>query len=235
MTATVLLVEDDPTLRLAVTLALEDEGHHVAAFPDGEQALDAAADTAADLAILDVGLPGMDGFELCRALRRQSDLPILMLTARTDSHDEVAGLEAGADDYVAKPVQPKVLAARVRALLRRATSTSGPSVVRFGALEVHPEGATVRLHGEPVDLTKIEFLLLCEFVASPGQVLSRETLLDRVWGYNYLGQSRLVDVAVRRLRAKVEDDPTRPQRIVTLRGLGYRFEPDPDVAPMSRG
>jgi DNA-binding response OmpR family regulator len=168
----------------------------------------------------------MDGFELCRRLRARSDVPILILTARSDSHDVVAGLEAGADDYVVKPAVPKELSARVRALLRRATRTDAePRNPVFGDIEVVPDAGTVKVAGAEVNLTKTEFKLLCELAQNPGRLLTREVLLDRVWGYGYFGDGRLVDVHVRRLRTKVEKDPTHPRHIVTVRGLGYKLEP----------
>jgi DNA-binding response OmpR family regulator len=170
-------------------------------------------------------LPGMDGFELCRAIRRASDVPIVMVTARADTHDVVAGLEAGADDYLTKPFAPKELSARIRALLRRARpSQSGHQRLVFGDLEIIPDEGKVLLGGRELHLTKTEFRLLCELGSSPGRVFSREMLLDRVWGYGYFGDGRLVDVHVRRLRTKVENDPANPRHVVTVRGLGYRLQ-----------
>ena len=226
MGARILIVEDDERIRVSLQLVLEDEGHAVELAGSAEEALDAVARRPADVVLVDLMLPGMDGFELCRRLRAASDVPILILTARSDSHDVVAGLEAGADDYVVKPAVPKELSARVRALLRRATrSDSGPPSPTFGDIEVFPEAGTVRVGGEDVSLTKTEFKLLCEFAQNPGRLLTRETLLDRVWGYGYFGDGRLVDVHVRRLRTKVEKDPTHPRHLVTVRGLGYKLEP----------
>ena len=173
-------------------------------------------------------LPGIDGFEVCRSLRRSSDVPIIMVTARADTHDVVAGLEAGADDYLTKPFAPKELSARIRALLRRArTPEHAPSgqAVRFGDLEVIPDQGVVKVGEREVHLTKTEFRLLCELASSPGRVFSREVLLERVWGYGYFGDGRLVDVHVRRLRTKVEADPANPRHVVTVRGLGYRLQP----------
>ena len=225
MPARILLVEDDDLIRTTLRLVLEDEGNTVIEAPDGELALRSYGERSVDVVVLDLTLPGMDGFEVCRALRKRGDVPIVMLTARTDTHDQVAGLEAGADDYVTKPVEPKVLTARIRALLRRAARSGGPHAMRFGELEIEPEAGVVRLRGTPLELTKTELLLLCELARSAGKVLTREVLLERVWGYDYLGDTRLVDVAIRRLRGKIEDDPARPDRVVTVRGLGYRFEP----------
>ncbi len=171
-------------------------------------------------------LPGMDGFACCRELRRHSAVPIIMVTARTDTHDVVAGLEAGADDYVTKPFEPKELAARIRALLRRARAGDGsPTSLAFGELEIAPEAGVVKLGGEEVHLTRTEFLLLCELAANAGKVLSREQLLERVWSYDYFGDGRLVDVHVRRLRTKIEPDAANPTHVLTVRGLGYKLAP----------
>lgn len=224
--ARILVVEDDERIRSSLRLVLEDEGHLVTEAASGEEALAVVNRHPVVLALVDVMLPGMDGFELCRRLRSSRDLPILMLTARTDSHDVVAGLEAGADDYVTKPFVPKELSARIRALLRRAgRDNQGPEALVFGDLEVLPEAGVVRKRGEEVALTKTEFRLLCELAVNSGRVLSRESLLERVWGYDYFGDGRLVDVHVRRLRTKVEDDPRDPRHVVTVRGLGYRMQP----------
>jgi DNA-binding response OmpR family regulator len=170
-------------------------------------------------------LPGIDGFELCRNIRRSSDVPIVMVTARADTHDVVAGLEAGADDYLTKPFAPKELAARIRALLRRVRpSKPGHSKLLFGNLEIIPDEGKVILNNAEVELTKTEFRLLCELANDPGGVFSRELLLDKVWGYGYFGDGRLVDVHIRRLRMKVETDPANPTHVVTVRGLGYRLQ-----------
>ena len=170
-------------------------------------------------------LPGIDGFELCRTLRRHSDVPIVMVTARNDTHDVVAGLEAGADDYLTKPFAPKELSARIRALLRRIRPISpGHAKLTFGDLEIVPEEGKVLRSGQELHLTKTEFRLLCELAQNPGRVFSRESLLDKVWGYDYFGDGRLVDVHVRRLRTKVEADPANPRHVVTVRGLGYRLQ-----------
>ena len=170
-------------------------------------------------------LPGIDGFELCRTLRRTSDVPIVMVTARNDTHDVVAGLEAGADDYLTKPFAPKELSARIRALLRRVRPAQpGHERLVFGDLELIPEEGKVLRGGTEVHLTKTEFRLLCELAENRGKVFSREELLDKVWGYDYFGDGRLVDVHIRRLRTKVETDPAAPRHVVTVRGLGYRLE-----------
>jgi DNA-binding response OmpR family regulator len=224
MATRVLLVEDDPGIRISLRLALEDEGYVVGEAESGEEALDAYDRIPTDLVLIDLMLPGMDGFDLCRQLRRRSDVPAIIITARTDSHDVVAGLEAGADDYVSKPIPPKELAARIRALLRRSRAPQADfPVIRAGRLEIRPEEGVVSVDGVDVALTKTEFRLLSELAQAPGRVLSREHLLERVWGYDYFGDNRLVDVHVRRLRSKVEDNPANPKTLITVRGLGYKL------------
>ena len=221
----ILSVEDDERIRTAVRLALEDEGWTVAEAENGEEALARFAQSPADVVLIDIMLPDIDGFEVCRAIRRQSDVPIIMVTARDDTHDVVAGLEAGADDYLTKPFAPKELSARIRALLRRARTADPASPhLRFGDLEVIPDQGVVRRNGQEVHLTKTEFKLLVELASSPGKVFSRETLLDKVWGYDYFADGRLVDVHVRRLRTKVEADAANPRHVVTVRGLGYKLQ-----------
>src|SRR5580700_1080641 len=219
----ILVVEDDERIRSSMRLALEDEGYAVEDVSNGEDAVDRFADEPADLVLIDLMLPGMDGFETCRTLRRQSTVPIIMVTARTDTHDVVAGLEAGADDYVTKPFVAKELAARIRALLRRSRSVDATDVLSFGDVEVLPDEGTVRRAGVEVHCTRTEFRLLCELATNPGKVLSREQLLDRVWGYDYFGDGRLVDVHIRRLRTKIEADPANPRHILTVRGMGYKL------------
>lgn len=221
----ILTVEDDERIRTAVKLALEDEGWEVEEAGSGEDALNAFTREAADVVLIDIMLPGIDGFDVCRAIRRVSDVPIVMVTARADTHDVVAGLEAGADDYLTKPFAPKELSARIRALLRRARTSEpdAPQMV-FGELEIIPEEGVVRVGGEEVHLTKTEFRLLVELAASPGRVFSREVLLERVWGYGYFGDGRLVDVHIRRLRTKIEPDAANPRYVVTVRGLGYKLQ-----------
>jgi DNA-binding response OmpR family regulator len=222
----ILTVEDDERIQAAMRLALEDEGYSVVEAASGEEALDLFGRRPADVVLIDLMLPGIDGFEVCRSIRRQSDVPIVMVTARADTHDVVAGLEAGADDYVTKPFVPKELAARIRALLRRArNSEQAPASLTFGDLEIRPEAGEVFRSGELIPLTKTEFKLLVEMANSPNRVFSREQLLDRVWGYDYFGDGRLVDVHVRRLRTKVEADPANPRYVVTARGLGYKLQP----------
>jgi len=222
----ILTVEDDERIRTAVRFALEDEGWIVDEADNGEVAIEKFTNEPADVVLIDIMLPGMDGFELCRSIRRASDVPIVMVTARADTHDVVAGLEAGADDYLTKPFAPKELSARIRALLRRirVSATDSP-IVRIGDLEIAPEQGVVKRAGEEVHLTKTEFRLLCELASSPGKVFSRESLLEKVWGYGYFGDGRLVDVHVRRLRTKVELDAAHPRHVVTVRGMGYKLTP----------
>jgi DNA-binding response OmpR family regulator len=222
----ILTVEDDERIRMAVKLALEDEGWDVVETATGEEALDAFEAEPADVVLIDIMLPGIDGFEVCRSIRKVGDVPIVMVTARADTHDVVAGLEAGADDYMTKPFAPKELSARIRALLRR--SRAGDTRVahyEFGDLEILPDEGRILLAGEEVHLTKTEFRLLVELAGNPGKVFSREVLLDRVWGYGYFGDGRLVDVHIRRLRTKIEADPANPRHVITVRGLGYKIVP----------
>jgi DNA-binding response OmpR family regulator len=221
----ILAVEDDERIRSALKLALEDEGWTVEAAASGEDAIEAFERHPSDVVLIDIMLPGIDGFELCRTIRRSSDVPIVMVTARNDTHDIVAGLEAGADDYLTKPFAPKELSARIRALLRRIRPVQvGHERLVFGDLELIPEEGKVLMSGEEVHLTKTEFRLLCELALNRGKVFSREELLDRVWEYDYFGDGRLVDVHIRRLRTKVEADPANPRHVVTVRGLGYRLQ-----------
>jgi DNA-binding response OmpR family regulator len=225
MPPTVLVVEDDARIRVALHMALEEEGHHVLEAGSAEEALDVFRRDPADVVLVDVVLPGMSGLDLCRELRKTSDAPIVMVTARTDTHDVVAGLEAGADDYITKPFVVKELAARIRSALRRARR---PDMSRerfvFGDLEIRPEAGEVRVSGKLSQLTKTEFRLLCELATHSGMVLSREQLLERVWGYDYFGDGRLVDAHVRRLRTKIERNPSEPAHLVTVRGLGYKLQ-----------
>lgn len=224
--ATILIVDDDDKIRTSLRLLLEDEGHRIEEASSGEEGLARFERVQPDIVLIDVMLPGIDGFELCRRVRKQSEVPVLMLTARGDSHDVVAGLEAGADDYVVKPAVPKELGARIRALLRRTRlGETGPETLVFGDLQITPDAGDVSRGGASINLTSTEFKLLCELAGEAGRVMSRESLLERVWGYDYFGDSRLVDVHIRRLRAKLEDDPAEPRWVVTMRGLGYKFEP----------
>jgi two-component system, OmpR family, response regulator MtrA len=220
-----LLVEDDARIRQALRMALADEGCEVVEAPDGESALAALAGTPVDVVLLDLMLPGVGGLEVCRTLRARGDLPIIIVSARADHRDVIAGLEAGADDYVTKPLVAAVLAARIRALLRRrAPGTNGvATVVRAGDLEIRPEEQVVLRDGRPVHLTRTEFGLLLELASAGGRVVTREELLRRVWGYDYVADTRLLDVHVRRLRRKVEDDPDDPRCVLTVRGSGYKI------------
>jgi two-component system response regulator MtrA len=220
----VLLVEDDPSIRETASLALERAGFRVATAADGRDGLARFRREPFDLVVLDLMLPLLDGFEVCRQIRRTSGVPIVMLTARSEPTDVVAGLELGADDYVTKPFDPPVLVARCRAVLRRSTGEAPDAVVRVGDLELDEGAHVARRRGQELPLTATEFRLLACLMRRPGQVFTRELLLAEVWGYDYLGDSRLVDVAVQRLRAKVEDQPSAPTRITTVRGVGYRLE-----------
>ncbi|QCX78307.1 Transcriptional regulatory protein CseB [Streptomyces sp. YIM 121038] len=230
----VLFVEDDDVIREATQLALERDGFVVTAMPDGLLGLDAFRADRPDIALLDVMVPGMDGVSLCRRIREESTVPVIMLSARADSIDVVLGLEAGADDYVTKPFDGAVLVARIRAVLRRfghasgsgtgaaASQDQGPGdggVLTFGDLEIDTEGMEVRRGGQPVALTPTEMRLLLEFSSAPGTVLSRDKLLERVWDYGWGGDTRVVDVHVQRLRTKVGQD-----RIETVRGFGYKLK-----------
>jgi DNA-binding response OmpR family regulator len=223
----ILTVEDDERIRTAVKLALQEEGWEVVESATGEEALERFGRAPADVVLIDIMLPGIDGFEVCRSIRRISDVPIVMVTARADTHDVVAGLEAGADDYLTKPFAPKELSARIRALLRRIRSSEPGAMAKVvvGELTISPEEGVVSRDGEQLHLTKTEFKLLVELASQPGKVFSREVLLERVWGYDYFGDGRLVDVHIRRLRTKVEADPANPRYVVTARGLGYKLQP----------
>jgi DNA-binding response OmpR family regulator len=227
----VLLIEDDQAVRDGLQLALTRQGHAVHAVQTGEEGLDRLAEAAPDVVVLDLMLPGIDGFQVCRRIRAGGDLPIIMLTARSDDIDVVAGLEAGADDYVVKPVQPRVLEARIRAVLRRAGGASAPAGAEQAELEQHGDltidraGLVVTRGRAPVSLAPTELRLLLELSGVPGRVLSRQQLLEAVWEHGYLGDSRLVDACVQRLRAKIENDSAAPVYVQTVRGFGYRFGP----------
>jgi len=222
----ILIVEDDDRLRSALRLAMKDEGFDVEVVADAESGLERLAGIDPDLVLVDIMLPGASGLDFCHAVRQHSRVPIIIVTARDDSHDVVAGLEAGADDYVTKPFVIKELAARIRALLRRIRFSDGDSeAMVFGDLVIAPEEGRVSRGEEDLQLTRIEFLLLCELARSPNRVKSRDVLLANVWGYDYFGDGRVVDAHVRRLRKKIEPDPSEPALVVTVRGLGYRFEP----------
>jgi DNA-binding response OmpR family regulator len=219
----VLIIEDDPDLRQVLVLLLGQDGYRVVEAASGEDGIRQFGEGAIDLVVLDLKLPGMSGYDVCRAIRATSTAPIVVVTAQVDSHDTVLALELGADDYVTKPFVPRVLTARIRALLRRAQTVAGtPPNQVLGHLEIARAEGEVRRAGIPVDLTRTEFRLLCELSDHLGQVLSRDTLLERVWGYDYPGDGRLVDSHIRRLRTKIELDPSEPTIVLTVRGLGYK-------------
>lgn len=224
MDATILLIEDDPSIREVTAIGLRNAGFTVETANDGRQGLDRFEAEPFDLVLLDVMLPRLDGLEVARAIRRTSTIPIVMLTARADTLDVVIGLEAGADDYVRKPFEVPELVARVRSALRRVgrRPDDESAHLRLGPLVIDIAGRSVARDGADVPLTRTEFDLLVDLVRHSGQVLARDTLLDRIWGYDYLGDSRLVDVAVGRLRAKIEADPAAPELILTVRGAGYK-------------
>ncbi len=222
--AHVLLIEDDARLRQALRLALADEGFEMSEAANGHEGLRQLAHRP-DIVLLDLVLPDADGLDVLRRIRAATDLPLIIVSGRTDSRDVVRGLHDGADDYVTKPVVAQVLIARIEALLRRAHPGCGPEEVRLSDVVVHPDKRTVYKNGREVRLTKTEFRLLCELAAAAGDVVTREQLLMRVWGYDYFGDTRLLDVHIRRLRAKVEDDPGDPKVVLTVRGVGYRVQP----------
>ena len=225
MTRRVLLVEDDARVRRVLRLALEDEGFSVVEAADGAQCLTDLGEVDPDVVLLDLMLPDTDGFSVCREIRRSSSVPVIMVTARTDSHDVVAGLESGADDYVTKPLVARELTARIRAMLRRVEPAVDhrPRRVVVGDLTIGLDDGVVTRDGQRIPLTRTEFRLLVELAVADGRIRSREELLDRVWGYGYFGDSRIVDVHIRRLRTRIEPDPANPRYVVTARGLGYRL------------
>ncbi|MCX4094060.1 response regulator transcription factor [Nocardia sp. alder85J] len=233
MNANLLIVEDDDRVRAALRLAMEDEGYTVTEAENGEVALGLLREHGApDVMTVDLMLGGMDGFSCIREIRREHDVPIIVLSGRDDTHDVVAALEAGADDYVVKPFEIKEITARMRALRRRAQPTAEPPPPPELALDadpdspllLSPEAGTVRRGEDDVHLTVTEFRLLCELAETPGRVLSRSALLERVWDRGHFGDERIVDVHVRRLRTKIEKDPSDPAIVVTVRGLGYRLD-----------
>ena len=220
----VLLVEDDADLRSMLAVLLADDGLSVDPHATGEAALSGFDASDPDLAIVDLRLPGMSGFDVIRSIRERSDVPVIILTAQTASSDVVAGLDAGADDYVTKPFVVPELLARVHANLRRsATVPDELADLSIGDLVVRPRSAEVFVGGRSVDLTRTELRVLIALAAAHGDVVSREHLLSTVWRYDYLGDSRMVDAHIRRLRLKVEDDPAEPRRLLTVRGAGYRL------------
>ena len=223
--ARIVLVDDDANLRHTLGYALRQEGFEVFAAEDGERGLEAFHQSRPDVVLLDVMLPNLDGFEVCRRIRKESDVPILMLTARDTELDKVVGLELGADDYLAKPFSTRELVARVRALLRRTRQTAAPVGERLesAGLLLDAVRHRVTLEGREISLKPKEFDLLAFFMAHPGQVFGREQLLASVWGYDFAGDSRTVDTHVKTLREKLDDDAERPLWIDTVRGVGYRF------------
>jgi DNA-binding response OmpR family regulator len=226
MARCILFIEDDDHMRSVLSLSLRQDGYDVVEARSGEEGLRLLDQRSPDMVLVDLRLPGIDGFEVTRSIRRDSSVPIAMVTASGDTHDVVAGLEAGADDYVVKPVVAKELSARIRALLRRASSggTDAPAE-RFGDVELRREEGTVVRDGADVALTLTQFRVLCELADTPGWVVSRSQLLERVWGYDFFGDDRLVDYHISGLRSKLEHDPSNPRLIVTVRGLGYKLVP----------
>ncbi len=235
MAEKILVVDDEVSLQETVAYSLKKEGYTVEIAGDGNKGLELARTSKPDLIILDVMLPGMDGFEVCRTLRHETNIPVLMLTARDDEIDRVVGLEVGADDYLAKPFSMRELIARVKALLRRvrlmreeadSNTQEGfqPKQMTFGNLVIDMTRREVRLNGEVVPCKPKEYDLLTFMGQHKGRVLTRELILERVWGWGFVGDSRTVDVHIRWLREKIEDVPDKPQRIITVRGAGYRFE-----------
>ncbi len=220
----VLVVDDDLALAEMLSIVLRQEGLEVAHVADGSAAMAAFRDSRPDLVLLDVMLPGLDGMEVCRRIRAESGIPIIMLTARTDTVDVVVGLESGADDYVVKPFKPQELIARVRARLRRGDEPE-PEKLEIGDLHIDVAGHSVKRGSAPLSLTPLEFDLLVALARKPWQVFTREVLLEQVWGYRHAGDTRLVNVHVQRLRSKIEVDPERPEIVVTVRGVGYKAGP----------
>jgi two-component system response regulator MtrA len=220
--ATILLVEDDPSIREITRLGLEEAGFTVQSAADGEEAIVRFRHDQPDLVVLDVMLPKRDGLDVCRTIRSESSVPVVMLTARGDAIDIVVGLESGADDYVTKPFEMPILIARIRAALRRAQLMDPAETLTLGQVRIDVPGHRATIAGEEISLSPTEFRLLLELVRRPGQVFTREVLLERVWGYSYLGDSRLVDVAIQRLRSKLTAAGGSSELIETVRGVGYR-------------
>ena len=223
MAPKILVVDDDPAINEMLTIVLEAEGFQTSSVTDGAEAVPAFRSFDPDLILLDLMLPGMNGIDICREIRKESAVPVVMLTAKTDTVDVVLGLESGADDYITKPFKPKELVARIRARLRRTDETPA-DVFEVGDLTVDVPQHTVTRGDEEIQLTPLEFDLLVEMARKPNQVHSREELLESVWGYRNASDTRLVNVHVQRLRSKIEEQPSRPKHLVTVRGLGYKFE-----------
>jgi two-component system alkaline phosphatase synthesis response regulator PhoP len=229
----ILVVDDEPTIVKTVSAYLEREGFAVHTALDGPTALEIIKSFRPDLIVLDIMLPGMDGLELLNILRRDSDVYVLLLTARTEETDKIVGLTMGADDYMTKPFSPRELVARVKAILRRERSVPAPqheTVFTFGRLRVDIDGRRVWKDEQEIECTPIEFDLLQALARHPGLVLSREQLIEQVWDYDYYGDERVVDAHIGRLRKKIEDDPARPTFVVTVRGAGYRFEEESEFS-----
>jgi two-component system response regulator RegX3 len=226
--ATVLVVEDEPSFVEALTIGLKREGFRVEVAVDGVEALERFDEVRPDLVLLDVMLPRISGVDVCRQLRKKTQIPIIMVTAKSAEIDTVVGLEVGADDYVTKPYRVRELVARMRAVLRRSERNGGehamtPGTIEVGPVRLDPDEHRVEIGGEELTLPLKEFELLHLLLANAGRVLPRETLIDRVWGSDYVGDTKTLDVHIKRLRSKVEDDPSEPHRIVTIRGLGYKY------------
>ncbi|EFG47235.1 MtrAB system response regulator MtrA [Brevibacterium sp. UMB10442] len=221
MNARILVVDDDTALAEMIGIVLKSEGFEPHFCATGDGAVEAFRSVRPDLILLDLMLPGKDGLEVCREIREESGVPIVMLTAKSDTMDVVKGLESGADDYVPKPFKPKELVARVRARLRM-SEPSAPEILKVGDVSIDVAGHTVEKAGKPVSLTPLEFELLVALARKPWQVFSRETLLEEVWGYRHAADTRLVNVHVQRLRSKIEKDPEKPDIVVTVRGVGYK-------------
>lgn len=221
MATTILVVDDDPAISEMLTLVLQGEGFNTVVVGDGLEAVHKQREVHPDLILLDLMLPGMNGIDVCKAIREESAVPIVMLTARTDTVDVVLGLESGADDYIHKPFKPKELVARVRARLRR-TPEERPEMLEVADLKIDVPGHQVMRDGQEISLTPIEFELLVALASRPRQVFSREELLEQVWGYRKSSDTRLVNVHIQRLRSKIERDPDDPRIIQTVRGIGYK-------------
>ena len=229
----ILVVEDEQNILEAIKYSMNAEGFEVYGAEDGERGLEIAREISPDLVILDVMLPKLDGFEVCRILRRDDmDIPVFMLTAKAEEIDRVVGLEIGADDYITKPFSMRELLARVRNALRRSSrsglgrdnSSSGNAVIQVGNLKIDLTGHIARVSEKLIDLKPREFDLLAMLASSRGRAFTREQILERLWGHDYIGDSRTVDVHIRWIREKIEEDPSKPKKIVTIRGVGYRFD-----------